>query len=212
MNYKEKVIALLNSQEPSKEQKEKLESIFPELAESEDERIRKSLIILLQHFCKGYRVPGLDFPISYKDMLAWVEKQCEQNPAWNEKDKEMFDYTLDMIEWYDGKNKKRVSLVNDWLKSLKDRVQPQPKQEWSEEDDKIIEKIINDIECARAINYHAPKESYEFRENWLKSLKNRYTWKPSGEQMDEFSGLLDEIHWDGDILVSLYNDLKKLRG
>lgn len=45
--------------------------------ESESEKIRKSLIILLQHFCKGYRVPGLDFPVSYKDMLAWLEKQGE---------------------------------------------------------------------------------------------------------------------------------------
>lgn len=40
-------------------------------------------------------------------------------------------------------------------------------------------------------------------------LHNR--WKPSDEQMEEFSGLLDEINWDGAILVSLYNDLKKLR-
>ena len=44
MDYKEKVIALLNSQELSKEQKEKLENIFPELKESSDEKIRKELI------------------------------------------------------------------------------------------------------------------------------------------------------------------------
>lgn len=55
-----------------------LETLHPELKESEDERIRKSLTILLQHFCKGYRVPGLDFPVSYKDMLTWLEKQGEQ--------------------------------------------------------------------------------------------------------------------------------------
>ena len=36
MDYKEKVIALLNSKELSKEQKGKLEEIFPELKESED--------------------------------------------------------------------------------------------------------------------------------------------------------------------------------
>lgn len=56
-----------------------IEALFPELAESEDEKIRKSLIILLQHFCKGYRVSGLDFPVSYKDMLAWLEKQSEND-------------------------------------------------------------------------------------------------------------------------------------
>lgn len=52
-----------------------LEQIFPELKESEDERIRKSLIMLLRHFCNGYRVSGLNFSVSFKDMLAWVEKQ-----------------------------------------------------------------------------------------------------------------------------------------
>lgn len=52
-----------------------LSEIFPELKESDDEKIKKSLIILLQHFCKGYRVPGLDFPVSYKEMLDLVEKQ-----------------------------------------------------------------------------------------------------------------------------------------
>lgn len=58
-----------------------MEYVFPELEESKDEKIRKSLIILLKHFCKGYRVPCLDFPVSYKDMLAWLEKQGEQaNP------------------------------------------------------------------------------------------------------------------------------------
>ena len=44
MDYKEKVIALLNSQELSKEQKEKLENIFPELKESEDKIMRKAII------------------------------------------------------------------------------------------------------------------------------------------------------------------------
>lgn len=57
-----------------------LEQIFPELKEPEDERIKKYLIMLLQHFCKGYRVPGLNFPVSFKDMLNWVEKHGRKEP------------------------------------------------------------------------------------------------------------------------------------
>ena len=39
---------------------------------------------------------------------------------WSEKDEEMFDYALNMIEWYSGKIKNNKSrLVSDWLKSLK---------------------------------------------------------------------------------------------
>lgn len=51
---------------------------------------------------------------------------------------------------------------------------------------------------------------------WLKSLKERYTWKPSDEQM----AALNDINLTGGIsylgqgqeLVNLYNDLKKIKG
>lgn len=43
-----------------------------------DKAIRKSLIALLKHFCNGYRIPWLNPPISYKEMLDWLEKQDEQ--------------------------------------------------------------------------------------------------------------------------------------
>ena len=67
MDYKEKVIALLNSQELSKEQKEKLENIFPKLKESEDENIR----LEIRNFIWGYpeKLPERD------KWLAWLEKQ-----------------------------------------------------------------------------------------------------------------------------------------
>ena len=72
MDYKEKVIALLNNKELSKEQKEKLESIFPELAESENEMIRKGIIMCV----KG--MPDNDFR---KKCISWLEKQAEQKPT-----------------------------------------------------------------------------------------------------------------------------------
>lgn len=85
MNYKEKVIALLNSQELSKEQKEKLEEIFPELKESEDEKIRNKLIEQVV-----YIVPNNDevdnegnvLPIYQQRIdkyIAWLEKQTEKS-------------------------------------------------------------------------------------------------------------------------------------
>lgn len=70
MDYKEKVIALLNDQELSKEQKEKLENIFPELAESKDERIRKELIELIS--CMHDADPRK------KGWIAWLEKQGQK--------------------------------------------------------------------------------------------------------------------------------------
>lgn len=62
---------------------------------------------------------------------------------------------------------------------------------------------------------------------WLKSLKERYTWKPSEEQIKALKDALNDAIWQYDfkgslikeevtrkhaeIIESLYNDLKKLR-
>ena len=56
-----------------------IESIFPELKESEDERIRKVLV----DFFKNYKTQeelGIKtfFGIKTNDILAWLEKQGEQ--------------------------------------------------------------------------------------------------------------------------------------
>lgn len=72
MDYKEKVIALLNSQELSKEQKEMLETIFPELKESEDEQHRKWI---LEYLYDGFRKSDEQFKDQFKCAIAWLEKQ-----------------------------------------------------------------------------------------------------------------------------------------
>ena len=56
-----------------------IEEIFPELRESEGERIRKAII---EHFKQSEtEFPGLTFGgYYYADVLAYLEKQKEQNP------------------------------------------------------------------------------------------------------------------------------------
>ena len=49
-------------------EKRRLESIFPELEESEDERIRKEIL------------EYIDKATGCKEWVAWLEKQCEQKP------------------------------------------------------------------------------------------------------------------------------------
>lgn len=53
--------------------KEELANLFPELAESEDERIRKALIkyFTLSDDNADYQCCG----VHYKDIVAWLEKQ-----------------------------------------------------------------------------------------------------------------------------------------
>ena len=78
MDYKEKVIAILNSQELSKEQKEKLENIFPELQENKDDRIVKCLLNYFNHV----RYNGLDLKgTDVDEVIAWLEKQGKKLDA-----------------------------------------------------------------------------------------------------------------------------------
>lgn len=108
MDYKEKVIALLNDQELSKEQKEKLENIFPELKESKDDRIVRCLLNYFNHV----RYNGLDLKgTDIDEVIAWLEKQNEQ--------KHFSDFNAN--DWYvskvDGK-------IHDMTYNPTDKVEP----------------------------------------------------------------------------------------
>ena len=212
------------------DQKYVLESLFPELKESEDERIRKALIGGLKDCMYSEWHDG----VSIKECIAWLEKQCEQKPVWSEESKQylkiegyenlsdyekIFDDIADKYVrnknqkgynqyWYvkeraaemlyqaNKELKKKASwseededitgnIIRDlkrlsgdmvsknqpyqkeiqWLKSIKDRVQPQPKQEWSEDD----ETKLNDAIDACKAKYG----NMSYTADWLKSLKDR---------------------------------------
>jgi hypothetical protein len=57
--------------------KELSETIFPQLAESEDEKVRKALIEMV-HDTTGDSL-WIDYNVHKEDALAWLEKQGEQN-------------------------------------------------------------------------------------------------------------------------------------
>lgn len=58
-------------------------------------------------------------------LLLGLKTKVEQNPAWSEEDEKMFEYALNMIEWYSVVDEDKSRPVSDWLKSLKNRVQLQ---------------------------------------------------------------------------------------
>lgn len=143
----------------------------------------------------------------HKEVLQTIIN--EQKPAeWSEEDNDMLNRCISLMSYNDAAKEE-----TDWLKSLKERVQPQLKQEWSEEDERMLDIILNDINYAQK-NFSSSKLTPYIRKvDWLKSLKDRYTWKPSDKQMQALSNAgnsfrpFEEGH---KILWSLYNDLKKL--
>lgn len=178
-----------------------LEALFPELAESKDERIRKVIYGWI------YTQPSqfFDNGFSKEEMLAWIEKQgqkpidpdtliqqrvdvladmvAEQEAAWSEEDETGLTNTIIMLK--EGASlhfsKKDIAKAVDWLKSIKDRAQPQPEQEWSEEDEKIYQSIMDDTVQENQLNSN--------QTNWLRDIKYRYFQQPKQEWSKE-----DEKH------------------
>ena len=58
---------------------EDLENTFPELKESEDERIREALIALLKFGLKDDSAIAPGFNETKEQAIAWLEKQCRKN-------------------------------------------------------------------------------------------------------------------------------------
>lgn len=139
----------------------------------------------------------------------------EQTSAWSEEDETYLDHIITAVKLYytDDKGKEnpwRNELLR-WFESLKDRVLPQPKQEWSEEDEEMLNQVIEDI-----VKLAGPRVCYHKDVDWLKSIKDRYTWKPCDEQitvLHDVAAYIDNSIYPNqkDILVNLYLQLKKLR-
>ena len=117
----------------------------------------------------------LDSPFT-EEVAKKLQKRfgnIKQKPAWGEEDKKMF---VNIKACLRNANKDYGREIN-WLKSIK----PYPKQEWSEKDEHWIQKSIDFMKHPDLIK-STPTLSKDTI-NWLKSLKDRYTWKPSEEQL-----------------------------
>ena len=143
-------IEVLKKYQYDPEVQEALECLHPELKESEDERIRKAQLKYWR------RVGGKEWHgVPVQEAIAWLEKQgsqnlansektckVDQNPAWSEEDERWFKELELMALSFSNDDSYRKKFF-DWLKYLKGRVQPQPKFEWSEEDEKIRKAIAS---------------------------------------------------------------------
>ena len=147
----------------------------------------------------------------------------EQNPAWSEEDERIWSQVINEIEAIKS-NSSTVFEKNiaqdkiDWLKSLKDRVQPQ--QEWSEEDAKTLNRIsVILVDASEVKNWWKEYRLIERDEmirltDFLKSLRPQNRWKPSERDLGSLTDAI--IHYEGigikpNGLKELLVKLKKLR-
>ena len=143
-------------------------------------------------------------------------KLKEQKQEWSEEDEGELQNAIDALEFLGKKGVYKSESGYDaalqaasWLKSIPERINLQPKQEWSENDKKML-WIIQLALTKHPITDKQEKDAFD----WLNLL--RPSWKPSEEQLDALRA--SNSYWKGttnevpctNILESLYNDLKKL--
>lgn len=194
--------------------KEAFEFFAPELAESEDERmIKEAKGIILEHRIHCIQ-SGIE-PSRHNRILAWLEKQKEQKPAeWGEEDKKILEvcsqYIGNTIPADYDEEEFTAKDCRNWLKSLPERFNLQPKQEWSEKDDRIRDRALFYVHYYQKNNgvTDGSKECVD----WLKSL--RPSWKPSEEQIGVLWDVISNLKYDGykrvEIVESLYERLKSI--
>jgi len=179
-----------------------VEHAFPELAESEDERIRKGIVETIKQCPDTFLNPK-----NRDEMLAYLEKQKEQKPAWSEEDKQWLSEVYFAIDHSMYSEDERQAMKK-YIDSLRSQSKP---TEWSEEDENKIESIKGLITTGRFADTNTIRTIWEL----LDSLRPQPQWKPSEEQIYSLGTV---VKGAGDVSVgsvgynlkSLYEQLKSL--
>lgn len=195
-----------------------LDAIFPELCESENERILRAIIRGFESWKGNGNVKFNNTEVD--DILAYLEKlkepidpfdtklfqdgvkegrrlerediKKEQKPAeWSEEDKVMLNNiiwsvhlkSINPLDEMDDRSKYKK--YEDFLKSLPERFALQSKQEWSENDERMLSRCVKSIESSKQFaDADTFKKAKDKEIDWLKNkLKSlRPSWKPSEQE------------------------------
>lgn len=184
---------------------ESIHTLIPELAESEDERVRKALI-------DGIRQIRCKNSVTQEQMLAWLEKQ---KPAkWSEEDENMLTGIIErgssQIPFGElALRKEQLEWLMDRFKFLHFQSRDYAITFWTYLDEHRPEgkMCLSNGECADI-------EKAFIEHDWAKILryakKYRPSWKPSEEQMEALENSTALTEKQGEALYSLVQDLKKL--
>jgi hypothetical protein len=158
---------------------EAAEKYFPELKESEDERIMKELI---KFFRMGAKYNSSTNGIPDKDIVAWLEKQNKQKPAWSEDDEGICRAIINDIA-----NDKSMCTFDiskgicdeqiNWLKSLKERVACEANcttaKQWKPSEEQIaeLEFFISDLPKCSVVAQKIIKKGKDTLVSLLSDLK-----------------------------------------
>ena len=191
-----------------------IEYIFPELKESEDVRIRN----FISNELACLRASDEKGTVRYNELteaIAWLEKQ--KHEEWSLYDEKILSEVFTSVEidaYSEEKKKEIISWLQKYRPYMHEKRDEQKPAKWSEEDEQYFISILGDIGIA---DKNMNEETYQRKRKWLenkfKSFKERYTWKPSDEQITWLYRAADGASKDSrmkQILNELLSDLKKL--
>lgn len=188
--------------------------IIPELAESEDERIRKALVKQFGGCIKNDEFCHTGF--TYAEITAWLEKKKEQKPEFISISEMVSKYRN--TDEYDGdgnyKGKPVNCMIRAYEQGIRDtlsKVKEQKPAEWSEEDETqrintiiflqtpVLRKVYQQSQVDKAVE-------------WLRNL--RPSWKPTAEQIGMVTRVCNGLHlqnsFDAEGMDVLLKQLEKI--
>ena len=163
-----------------------------EWSEEDETCLTNTLIMLKEYAIHHYSKDDVNRCVN------WLENRAKflcplPKQEWSEEDEKMLQDIIDYIspmplffssvkgtsgKEYTQKFMKRATyFLKERLKSLR----PQPKQEWSEEDENNMKTIDSIIRHPSSI----PLETYNTLIDWLKDLPNRFSLQPKQEWSEE---------------------------
>ncbi len=179
------------------------EYVFPELRESEDERIRKAILGLT--YLDGIEPILTKCSITAGDIRTYLEKQKEQKPAeWNTNDKAFIKDCARILDenGYAASAERLLSMF------------PVKPAEWSDEDEKNLKSVVSTLWFALntphfPLNYERIIEL----ETWLKSLHPvKQEWSEEDERfVRDAIAAVEAFYSEGCGQEELIDWLKSLR-
>ena len=174
------------------------EYVFPELKESEDDKIRKEIIQSIQdNMCVIHK----------GKCIAWLEKQGEQKPADKNEPKfkvgDIIKY-IGEIEEFSKENHTIKKILDDCYLTIDDMYIPfrfencyilvNQNSSWSEEDEEMKRTIISNIFILKQMYTQPDKQTdYNRMIEWLKSFKPQTHWKPSEQNIKDLEWCADLV-------------------
>lgn len=220
---KDKLIKELGEYKAKYIQKD-LENHINSMSNKDDEKIREALINTVKYYHPNESPYMLG--ISNESVVAWLKKQgqvkesaisqheietCKENDDLKtSEDEKIRKELIGILSTYRYFYSKEIA----WLKSLQGRVQPQHKQEWSEEDEQHIDSLLKRLDALCRNKFERTRFAISEDRDWLKSLRHQSRWKPSELQLGCLSDAIEYYNSSGypaPKLKELLDDLKKLK-